>query len=1179
MASKVPDSSSSDDSDGTENEFLVQVLETLSIDDDQSGVAPFEELLHDCMIETAKLRSTFFLGQEQRKDQTFTRRGATGRESCFKEEKITISVTALQRLFYCPACALPCSFTMVRESGWSTETTSFNAMALEGFKRCQSDLIFHSLRVRSITTDVVTKVVCIPQACVLAYAANWSQKEHDSINLVSNIQTDEENPAPCINNSFKELRSVEDNNIQATYEILPDDEPCFALQEPPSECVESLKLIIAKHEVKDLLVIYAPNRIVYICGEITARVIEEIKELFSRYEFEIKTKNVVCAGGIQHISLLARFQKIFADFQKRVVQKETESELIVTAKEKQHDGSQLEAMYAIVPAHLLHSSTNESNQPLASINLVEPTSQQFIYTFVEDETQPCNLQATPIFKYRITTEVQSDEQGRSHMNDIAALKFEQNPKQPLNFAVKPLPIPKQSYINFLARRQSVVMIGGHLGRIVPLPINIGNDCWALGLHIAFVIPSTESSQVQRFEKGDCGKILHIQDKEGHWMPIAMLVGKYTVEIPEYGSSIYVAIILSEALNEIEKDFEDIISDIQLHPTSSLYSDDETEQSSEKYLCISSEEEFKHNKKRFTSLINLKELEVKDTNLASGDVKALERLTSLKKLTLHRCKFPKIRFGLLTNLEKLVVIQKLDSDALVDIGKSKSLEKLTLSFGTLTKFQFGLASLPNLKELSIYDSNIDSISPFAIESLDSLEQLFLRNCNFTKSPLRIASLPKLKKLDLYASKMDLDSSVVFENLVSLEKLDMHCCDLTKLPLRIIALPKLNELDFSYSKMDTTRPIVMKNLVSLEKLELHDCDLTKSVLRFDSLPSLKYLNASHSELDPNFLDDIGKLASLANLNMSFCKLPKHLNRLVLLKNLKELDVNCCKLDSEFFVGLEMLVSLEELNMRCCDVTKPPFRIASLPKLKRLDFSHSKMDSTGPVVIENLDLLEELDIRGWKLANSTLRIVSLPKLKRLDLSCSKMDFAGPVVIENLVSLEKLDIRGCKFANLTLRIASLSNLEELDFADCTIDSASSVVIESLDSLEKLDMRFCKLTKSSLRIASLSNLEELDIANCTIDSASSVVIESLDSLEKLAMRSCKLIKSLLSAIIGFTITSRVETRKATHVEDIIANSKSDFSDYTDKKVAALDLMVVVNVIVLQESRTLYKIVFTSWQL
>lgn len=39
-------------------------------------------------------------------------------ESSFKEEKIIVSVTALQRLFHCHTCALPCSFTMVREGGW-----------------------------------------------------------------------------------------------------------------------------------------------------------------------------------------------------------------------------------------------------------------------------------------------------------------------------------------------------------------------------------------------------------------------------------------------------------------------------------------------------------------------------------------------------------------------------------------------------------------------------------------------------------------------------------------------------------------------------------------------------------------------------------------------------------------------------------------------------------------------------------------------------------------------------------------------------------------------------------------------------------------------------------------------------------------------------------------------------
>ncbi|XP_067929457.1 uncharacterized protein [Watersipora subatra] len=47
------------------------------------------------------------------------------------------------------SCCLIVSSHLVK----SMETTSSNAMELEGFKRCQSDLISHGLSVRSITTD------------------------------------------------------------------------------------------------------------------------------------------------------------------------------------------------------------------------------------------------------------------------------------------------------------------------------------------------------------------------------------------------------------------------------------------------------------------------------------------------------------------------------------------------------------------------------------------------------------------------------------------------------------------------------------------------------------------------------------------------------------------------------------------------------------------------------------------------------------------------------------------------------------------------------------------------------------------------------------------------------------------------------------------------------------------
>ncbi|XP_067940272.1 uncharacterized protein [Watersipora subatra] len=631
----------------------------------------------------------------------------------------------------------------------------------------------------------------------------------------------------------------------------------------------------------------APGQIVYVCGEDIERVRCEIQNVFSGYGLDIRIKNLVLSQGIPYVSWLARLRKIFVDSQSGVVQKEAECELIATAQEKLPDGNQLELKYAIVPAHLLQSGIDETNQPPVSINFVEPASQQFIYTFVEDETQPCKLQATPLVKYRITTEIQSDEQSHSHMNDIAFLKFEQNPKQALNAAVEPLPIPNQSYINFLARRQSVVMVGGHVGRIVPSPNVMGNGCLVLGLHLAFVIPSSGSNPMQRFEEGDCGKILHIQYKEGHWMPIAMLVGKYTVEIPEYGSSIYIAIILSEALNEIDRDFGDIYSDIQLHPTSSLYSGEGTELTSEEKLSISSAAELRYNKKRFASFTNLKELKIEDTRLDSSDFKALEKLTSLERLRLRRCKFPRISFDSLTKLKELEISRnKLNSSSLVGMEKLKSLEKLDLHSCGLPELPYSFDSLTNLKELDISSNDLDSDSLVGMGKLVLLEKLDLSSCHLNKLPFSFDSLTNLKELDISRNKLDSDSLVDMEKLVLLEKLNLSYCFLKKFQIRFASLTSLRELNISWNKLRSDLLVGMEKLVSLEKLSLSSCDLKKLPFKLSSLTKLRNLDLCDNPLDPDTLDEIVKLESLEYLDLSRCQLIKLPSSFEMLKNLKQL-----------------------------------------------------------------------------------------------------------------------------------------------------------------------------------------------------------------------------------------------------------------------------------------------------
>ena len=132
------------------------------------------------------------------------------------------------------------------------------------------------------------------------------------------------------------------------------------------------------------------------------------------------------------------------------------------------------------------------------------------------------------------------------------------------------------------------------------------------------------------------------------------------------------------------------------------------------------------------------------------------------------------------------------------------------------------SLPNLKFLIIYDTNIKIIPQY-----DSLEGLYCMNCPIETIP----DLPKLRKLNATNSKL----TTIPNTLYRVETLLLNQTDIQDIPETLISLKYLS---VSNTKVST----ISHKLINIESLIISDTQITK--LR--PLMSLTYIDFSNTEI---------------------------------------------------------------------------------------------------------------------------------------------------------------------------------------------------------------------------------------------------------------------------------------------------------------------------------------------
>ncbi len=195
----------------------------------------------------------------------------------------------------------------------------------------------------------------------------------------------------------------------------------------------------------------------------------------------------------------------------------------------------------------------------------------------------------------------------------------------------------------------------------------------------------------------------------------------------------------------------------------------------------------------SSLVNLTDLSISNTNISQEDLGVIAALPKLKNLTLQKCSLSGI-----SPLQKAAGLEKLDvsdNSALRNIEALRSLGnllELDLSGNAVSDLS-AISSLTNLTKLDVSGNSISSLAP--ISSLTRLTYLDA-SANTITALGDLGNLATLNFLNLSSNKLTDVSAIA--NCTALTELNISTNSITNIS-KLNSLTKLTLLDFSYNQV--------------------------------------------------------------------------------------------------------------------------------------------------------------------------------------------------------------------------------------------------------------------------------------------------------------------------------------------------------------------------------------------
>ncbi|KAM1617189.1 hypothetical protein TB2_015843 [Malus domestica] len=441
----------------------------------------------------------------------------------------------------------------------------------------------------------------------------------------------------------------------------------------------------------------------------------------------------------------------------------------------------------------------------------------------------------------------------------------------------------------------------------------------------------------------------------------------------------------------------------------------------------------------------------------------------------------------------------------------------------------LASLRDLRKLSLYSNNFNGSIPPSLSQCALLRAIYLHGNSLTGTlPPAILNLTNLQILNV--AHNFLSGKISGDIPVSLWYLDLSSNTFSgEIPANLSAESSLQLINLSFNRFSGGVPATIGGLKNLEYLWLDSNQLHGTLpSAISNCSSLVHLSADDNELRGLIPTTIGAMPKLQVLSLSRNNLSGAVPASLLCSTANN--------DSSLRIvelGFNALTSMAQppdiskcssamgvLDLKSNWISGPfPSWLTNVTTIMRiLDLSGNMFSGQLPAKIGNLLQLEE-----FRVANNSLsgeipgEIVKCSLLQVLDVEGNRFLGQVPSFLGGMRSLKVLSLGGNLFSGaIPSNLGALSELESLDLSNNNLTGkVPDELTMQLSNLTSLNLSNNKFSGEIINVGELKSLQVLNLSNCEFSGSVPASIGGLMKLETLDLSKQKLSGELPIQIFG----------------------------------------------------------------
>lgn len=333
------------------------------------------------------------------------------------------------------------------------------------------------------------------------------------------------------------------------------------------------------------------------------------------------------------------------------------------------------------------------------------------------------------------------------------------------------------------------------------------------------------------------------------------------------------------------------------------------------------------------------------------------------------------------------------NSLINLRKLETFD-VNFSDGTEWFLPNDMSSMLSLKVFKPAKLKIPIESFAGFYTLPALEELYLTTVYLLgKLPSGIASLKNLKTLSLagtYIYSLPDDIGELAENLTTLNL--SGCKALASLDGGLTELVNLTSLNLSSCSVLRTLPEGFGNLTKLTTLDLGNCEWLESLSSDFGNLQINTLNLRGCKLLKSLPESFGQLTKLTKLNFYDCTsleaLPESIGNLT---GVTEIDLSNCAALTSLPDGIGQLTGLKKLTMPYTGLTQLPAVVSALSGLEELNLTGSSgkpgISGVAADVFSGLTKLKKLEASYNSFSGGLAWLKNLTALQTLRMENNQL------------------------------------------------------------------------------------------------------------------------------------------------------------------------------------------------